>query len=257
MRHGARCLSICTINRLSIRNPAHRRIVQTSVIPELRQRIELSEIRHDPQRPGRLASVQESESRVHPIQCQCGTVRGLIKGAGTTNRVVCYCTDCQAFARFLGRPDDVLDAHGGTEVVQVGLPRLSLTQGRERLAAVQLSDKGLVRWYAACCRTPIGNTMRNPKLPFIGLIHLALDHSRMDVDFGHGVARVNTGAATGQPKPKPRRFVGAVLRFLSIVFWTRVSGRPGQSELFTETGSPIVRPTVLSAEELGRLKRGA
>ncbi|HRQ63489.1 MAG TPA: DUF6151 family protein [Xanthomonadaceae bacterium] len=192
---------------------------------------------------------------MHRIQCQCGTVRGLIKGAGTTNRVVCYCTDCQAFARFLGRPNEVLDAYGGTEVVQVALPRLAFTQGKEHLASMQLSEKGLVRWYAACCRSPIGNTMRNPKLPFIGLIHLVLDRSRMDVDFGTGIARVNTGTATGQPKPRPKGFVGAVLRFLWIVLSTRTNGRSRQSELFTETGSPIVRPTVLAAEELARLKR--
>jgi ABC-type molybdate transport system substrate-binding protein len=39
----------------------------------------------------------------HPLRCKCGTVRGYVAyGANTANRGVCYCKDCQAFARFLG-----------------------------------------------------------------------------------------------------------------------------------------------------------
>jgi hypothetical protein len=151
----------------------------------------------------------------------------------------------------------MLDAHGGTEIVQVAQARLTLLQGKEHLAAVRLSEKGLIRWYAACCKTPIGNTMLNPKVPFIGLIHSSLDRSRMDADFGKSVANVNTNAATGNPKPKPNGLLGSILRFLWIVLSTRITGQYRKSELFDESGAPIARPTVLAAEELGRLKSGA
>jgi hypothetical protein len=171
--------------------------------------------------------------------------------------MVCYCVDCRAFAKFLGRSDDVLDAHGGTEIVQVAQPRLTFTLGKELLAAVQLSDKGLVRWYAACCKTPIGNTLINPKVAFIGLIHSSLDHSRMDADFGDSVGHVNTGSATGEPKPKPNGLLVSILRVLWIVVSSRVSGRYRKSALFTESGAPIVSPIILTAEELERLKCGA
>lgn len=194
---------------------------------------------------------------MHRIQCKCGSVRGQLDSKGTNNRVVCYCTDCRAFANFLGRPNEMLDAHGGTEIVQVAQARLTLLQGKEHLAAVRLSEKGLIRWYAACCKTPIGNTMLNPKVPFIGLIHSSLDRSRMDADFGKSVANVNTNAATGNPKPKPNGFLGSILRFLWIVLSTRITGQYRKSELFDESGAPIARPTVLAAEELGRLKSGA
>ncbi len=193
---------------------------------------------------------------MHRIQCKCGAVSGQLGGKGTSNRVVCYCTDCRAFADFLGCPSEVLDAQGGTEIVQVAQPRLTFSQGKEHLAAVRLSEKGLVRWYAACCKTPIGNTPINPKVPFIGLVHSSLDHSRMDADFGKSVAKVNTDTATGEPKPKSNGLFVSILRFLWIVLSTRVNGRYRKSELFNESGAPIVRPTVLTAEELGRLKSG-
>ena len=34
------------------------------------------------------------------------------------NRMVCYCDDCQAFVHYLGHAD-LLDAHGGTDIVQM------------------------------------------------------------------------------------------------------------------------------------------
>lgn len=191
---------------------------------------------------------------MHPIQCECGTIRGQLDGTGISNRVVCYCTDCQAFAKFLGKSNEVLDVHGGTEIVQVAQPRLTFSQGQEHLAAVRLSEKGMVRWYAACCKTPIGNTMINPKVSFIGLIHSSLDRSKMDKDFGRNVAKVNTNAAIGEPKPKQRGLLVVMLRFIGIVLTTRIGGRYRKSQLFNESGAPIVRPTVLTAEELGRLK---
>lgn len=194
---------------------------------------------------------------MHQIQCKCGTIRGQLEGTGISNRVVCYCTDCQAFAKFLDKSNEVLDVHGGTEIVQVAQPRLTFSQGQAHLAAVRLSEKGMVRWYAACCKTAIGNTMINPKVSFIGLIHSSLDRSKMDKDFGRNVAEVNTNAAIGEPKPKQRGLLGVMLRFIGIVLTARIGGRYRKSQLFNESGAPIVRPTVLTAEELGRLKSAA
>jgi len=54
------------------------------------------------------------------LRCRCGEVRAVVKDPSpkTVNRVICYCDDCQAFAHQLGR-SDLLDVHGGTDVVQV------------------------------------------------------------------------------------------------------------------------------------------
>jgi len=42
-----------------------------------------------------------------PLRCRCGHVRGVAIGVAPSTgfRFVCYCKDCQAFARFLGRAD--------------------------------------------------------------------------------------------------------------------------------------------------------
>lgn len=192
---------------------------------------------------------------MHQIQCQCGTVSGHLEGTGISNRAICYCADCRAFARFLGRSDDVLDEQGGTEVVQVAQHRLRFSRGKAHLAAVRLSEKGMLRWYAQCCSTPLGNTMLNPKMSFIGLVHSPLDRAHMDRDFGEKVARVNTASATSERKPKAEGLPGAIVRLLWIALASRISGDYKKTELFDEHGVPIVRPRVLSAEELEGLKK--
>jgi hypothetical protein len=45
-----------------------------------------------------------------------------------------------------------------------------------------------------------------------------------------------------------------MLRFIGIVLTMRISGRYRKSQLFNEAEAPIVPPTALTAEELGRLK---
>ncbi|MGH8752007.1 MAG: DUF6151 family protein [Burkholderiales bacterium] len=191
---------------------------------------------------------------MHPIQCKCGAFRGQLEGTGAHNRVICYCTDCRAFARFLGKAPEVLDDQGGTEIVQVAQSRLRFLQGEDRLSAVRLSDKGMIRWYASCCRTPIGNTMANPKTAFIGLIHTCLDRPQMNEDFGANIAVVNADTAQGKPKPKQRGLLGVVARFMWIVVTSRISGAYRKSPLFTASGLPRVAPKILLAEELASLK---
>lgn len=190
---------------------------------------------------------------MHSIQCKCGAVRGQLEGGGIHNRLICYCTDCRAFARFLGDPD-VLDEQGGTEIVQVAQSRLRFVRGEECLAAVRLSDQGMLRWYASCCGTPIGNTMASPKVSFIGLIHCCLDRSRLDEDFGTGVALLNTDTALGTPQPKQRGLLGVVARFLWLLVTQRIGGRYRKSPLFDAAGLPRVTPKVLGAKELAELK---
>jgi uncharacterized protein DUF6151 len=72
-------------------------------------------------------------------------------------RFGCYRKDCQAFARFLGRPD-VLDQAGGTDIFQMPPGRVELTAGADALRCVNLGSRGVFRWYSDCCRTPVANT---------------------------------------------------------------------------------------------------
>src|SRR5579871_5449944 len=103
------------------------------------------------------------------VRCRCGEVRGIVTGPSpqTVNRVVCYCDDCQAYAHQLGRAD-LLNAKGGSDIVQFAPNTLSFTRGQDRIAGLRLTPKGLYRWYATCCNTPVGNTL-GPAIPFVGI----------------------------------------------------------------------------------------
>lgn len=190
----------------------------------------------------------------YSIQCQCGTVCGELDGAGVHNRLICYCTDCRAYANFLGRGADVLDEQGGTEIVQVAQPRVRFLKGEDKISALRLSEKGMIRWYASCCNTPIGNTLSDPKVSFIGLIHVALEHNQMDQHFGKNVAILNADTALGEPKPAQRGLLGVMARFIWVVVTARISGRYKNSPLFDASGVPRVVPSILRPEELARLK---
>ena len=108
-----------------------------------------------------------------PLKCECRKVRGVATdvSAGAGTRVVCYCDDCQEFANYLDRGNTVLDEHGGTDIFQLAPARVTITQGREHIRCLHLTNKGTFRWYAGCCNTPIGNT-RDASFPFVGMIEI-------------------------------------------------------------------------------------
>jgi hypothetical protein len=188
----------------------------------------------------------------HPLQCRCGTLKGTVNDTHDCNRIVCYCKDCQAFAHFLGRADEILDERGGSDVVQV-LPRnVKFSQGIEALACIRLTQKGLVRWYASCCNTPIGNTLITPKLSFIGIVSTCLQssHPSLDDSFGPVVGRLNTESAKGEPNPKSGGFGAMIFWFLSRALKARLNGDYKRTQLFDSgTGAPVATPRVLSSAE--------
>jgi hypothetical protein len=107
-----------------------------------------------------MGAAMTSAGNNFPLRWRCGHVRGAAckveLSAGF--RLVCYCQDCQAFARFLDWPD-VLDAAGGTDILQMPTGRVRLTAGTDAVRCLQLSGK-VLRWYTDCCQTPIGNLSR-------------------------------------------------------------------------------------------------
>lgn len=123
------------------------------------------------------------------LGCRCGRAHGWASGVSPRGVIhaLCYCDDCQAFAHWLGRAD-LLDDKGGTEVVQVAPNAVRFDRGADAIAGVRLSPKGMYRWYATCCQTPLGNTL-TPALPFIGmgievLLPGAPDAQRREALFG-------------------------------------------------------------------------
>jgi hypothetical protein len=81
-------------------------------------------------------------SRDAEFQCRCGEVIGRLANPSpeAVNRMVCYCDDCQAFLHYLGRAD-LLDAHGGTDIVQIAPAALSIARGHQRIVGLRLAPK--------------------------------------------------------------------------------------------------------------------
>ena len=69
-----------------------------------------------------------------PLRCRCGRMRGVASNVSRSSgfRFVCYCNDCQAFARFLDRAD-VLDPAGGTNIFHMPPARVKLTAGTDAM----------------------------------------------------------------------------------------------------------------------------
>jgi hypothetical protein len=188
----------------------------------------------------------------HRLRCQCGTIQGVVADARNANRCVCYCRDCQAFAHFLGRAEAVLDERGGSEIIQIPPRNLTFTQGSEALACMRLTQKGLLRWYAGCCNTPIGNTLATPKISFIGLVHNCLESGDQSLDDSFGPIRawVNPKGAKGDPKPEVVGQGPVVWWFITRVLRARLNGDYKRNPLFDAgTGKPVMIPRVLSADE--------
>ncbi len=193
----------------------------------------------------------------HDLACRCGTVRGTVEADSRANHMVCYCADCQDYARVLGRPD-VLDERGGSEIVQTLPGFVTLTHGAERLACLRMTAKGPLRWYAACCDTPIGNTALTHRIAFVGLLAACLTGKPVSETFGPITGWAFVAGAKGEPKP-PETSIGKVLaRIVPRTLKARLDGSYRKTPFFdVKTGKPVAEPRLVSAEERARARAAA
>ncbi|AKC88070.1 DUF6151 family protein [Pseudoxanthomonas suwonensis] len=190
------------------------------------------------------------------LRCRCGQLRGEVDLARAHARATCYCRDCQAFARFLGQPV-VLDASGGTDIVAAAPDAVRITAGAGHLAAMSMSPKGLLRWYAACCRTPLANTPRDPKVYYAGVVTACLAPGAVDATLGpRDRIVVNTGSATAPVQKASLRFLLGGLRIFGPVALARLRGRRSGAPFFDEAGRPARDPEVITRERRAELQRG-
>ncbi len=188
-----------------------------------------------------------------PIRCICGSFEARLERAGARygNRVVCYCESCQEFARYLGRENEVLNEHGGSDIYQVSPGRLRILEGSDKLACVHLTEKPTLRWYTSCCNTPLGNTLASNRLPFIGLLTNSIDATDtpggLDELIGPVRAHVNGSGARGDTTDlgiSDSAPLSLYLGFIRLVLGAKLSGDYRKSPLFDpETGKPVVKPT--------------
>src|SRR5262249_16591771 len=189
-------------------------------------------------------------------------VRGVASDVSPSSgfRFICYCKDCQAFARFLERLD-VLDPAGGTDIFQMSPARVKLTAGTDAVRCLRLSEKGVLRWYTDCCRNPIGNTAASSRFPVIAIVHSFMVHgadgrSRDEV-LGPPLCRIYERSAVGPlpaNAPAPPSLVVFARRASKIFGW-RMRGLARPTTFFdADTNAPRAVPRVLTRSERAALE---
>ncbi len=192
------------------------------------------------------------------LQCRCGAVRAVLRGVAPEigNHCVCYCKDCQAFAKALDRLD-VLDTNGGTDIFQLSQARFEFTQGVDRVACLRLGPKGLARWYASCCNTPIGNTMATRGIPFVGVVRAFLREPAGDA-LGPIRARGFRESATGDLAaipPDNQALWSMLVRVFALMISWRLRGDHKRSPFFdAASGAPLKVPRILTEAERAALR---
>lgn len=189
---------------------------------------------------------------VRKIRCRCGQLQAKLAATVGLIHLGCHCRDCQTYAHALGNPGEVLDQHGGTDVVTTLQHHVSFTKGEEHLACLSLSEQGLLRWYASCCDTPIANTARDPKLSFVALVHTGLGESGAALEAKLGTVRVTVNPKHARGTVSYNAFAAllSTVRIVVSVLRARVNGswklspffRPGSAE-------PVAAPRVLGVAE--------
>ncbi len=190
------------------------------------------------------------------LGCQCGKITGVMRTEpkGSVNHICCYCIDCQTFSKHLDANTITLNEHGGTAIIQASPATLAIHTGSEHLKCLRLSPKGLTRWYAGCCNTPIANTMSNGKIPFAGVIRAFVKSKNIEQIAGpvkYKVFASLSPEANGHNKAP----LGLIFKIFSDMFTRKIRGHQKHSPFFSpETGQPVSQPKVLSLQERNAAK---
>ena len=182
--------------------------------------------------------------------CRCGQTRCAVDvpGSWAGTRLICYCKDCQTAARLHADGADMLSAAGGSDIWQTTPDMIEIDRGVENLKVIRLSPKGLLRWHAGCCGTPMFNTLPNVKLPFVGIVLRQSELQDVAPVFGKVRCHASTESAVpgrGAPK-KDKAFARAGFLVLQRMFSTWLSGRAKDNPLRQNDGTPIAQIEVIT-----------
>lgn len=163
------------------------------------------------------------------LRCTCGSVVGSVDFSRPSRvHVVCHCGDCKAYARHIGNPR-------ANEVVQATPAQVQILVGKEYLRCLRLTERGLTRWFAGCCRTPLANTSRHAWMPFVGVMSCALD--------------TDNEALLGTPTPANGGQAiswSTIFRSVRALLWGLPFRRHRPNVFFNDRGDPVARPDVLA-----------
>ncbi|UYL07245.1 DUF6151 family protein [Bdellovibrio sp. SKB1291214] len=194
------------------------------------------------------------------FECDCGKVKGTVESKRLKGfRAVCLCDDCQAYAHYLKRAD-TLDANGGTDIIPVMPSHLKFTDGWEQMKNLRLYKSGMYRWYADCCKTPIGNGMTSAKMPYIGMAERIFtkknSSQKVQEEFGPITEHMQAQFGKGTLPADSRKTVspGFMFRVLKFILTAKFTGAGSPSPFFDSEGIPTKEPYVLTKEERESLR---
>lgn len=194
-----------------------------------------------------------------PLRCACGKLRGVVLNVTPSSgtHTVCYCDDCQAFARFLRR-EEILDEWGGSDVFQTNPGRVRIYEDDHALACMRLSDKGMHRWYCASCKSPVGNTF-GPAIPVVGLLRSFMDPAALGASpeavLGPAtIVQTKFAPGEGAPRESKRQLARLIAHAARNLAKWKLTGMGKPSPFFDdETGAPRAAPRVLTSSERAQL----
>lgn len=193
------------------------------------------------------------------LQCDCGKFKAELNHfpQNSPGRCVCYCDDCQTYMHWLGR-SDLLDAHGGSEIIPVYPADLKLIEGQNLLSCVRLSPTGMFRWQTSCCHTPLGNC--RPNFPWLGTSKRMYQVGGADyLEKTAGPIRSGIHARDAKGPPPNGASQKIAFKDFKVIFPFLLKGflksSRKKSPLFEADGiTPIVTPRVLSLQERNEIR---
>ncbi|MEM8770893.1 MAG: DUF6151 family protein [Pseudomonadota bacterium] len=193
------------------------------------------------------------------VSCDCGAFEGVLHDVTPKAgfHVKCFCRDCQTFPWALGKEASVLDDNGGTAIFQTSTTRLSIQKGKDNLAALRLTPKGIFRWYAKCCNTPIGNTMPGATFSFVGLLKTALQTPAEGASVDAAIGPVRSAAFKKQARGDiaedyPGLTLSYALSMIGLLFGGAIRGEGKKSPFFSD-GEPIAEPRLIDEAERSKI----
>ena len=181
-----------------------------------------------------------------PFRCACEQIAGSVRDTlpGRTTFVICHCSSCQAFARHFSAEKRILGDADGTELLQIPCASLRLDRGVDKLGCIHLTNKPTLRWYATCCDTPLFNSYKNARWPYITVLLANTEESARPPFVARPAGHLflsNTDKPTAHLRAAfvPQLVGGVVKRMVRDV----LSGDRKRTALFArETFAPIATP---------------
>lgn len=181
------------------------------------------------------------------FSCSCGQLAGHISPEARNSglRLVCFCPDCRANELYHKKADPT----EGVDLFQLAPHGVLLTQGADQLRLMRLGPKGLFRWYAGCCGTPVANTLAKPGLAFVGMRSDLFDNKD-----ALGKIKARSWVPRAGKSPQNEGVLRMVYGIFSRMITARLSGLWRDTPFFdVTTGKPVAEPEVLSKEVRARL----